>query len=151
EVVDGLLRVDRLVGVLEDQLDPPPVGSERGAVETGHVRPLERQPSPGRRRQLDDDAACRRLARPGFADEGKDLAATELQVDAVDRPDDAACPPGDGVEGSGPDREVDLEVLEAVEDLGRPGHAGISSGGRSGGGSTSGTAGPIALAGTSVT
>ena len=90
EVVDRLLRVERLVRVLEDDLDASPVRAERRVphrVETSAPSNADR----ARRLagELDDDPAGRRLAGPGFADQGQDLALGEREVDPVDRPDDA--------------------------------------------------------------
>ena len=76
EVVDRLLRVERLVRVLEDQLDPAPVA--RAASRPTSVRDVdavERAPAGGLAGELDDDPAGRRLARAGLADEAEDLAA----------------------------------------------------------------------------
>ena len=75
EVVDRLLRIERLVRVLEDDLDAPPVGAQ-GAVpqSVADVPALERRSAGGLAGQLDDDPAGRGLAAARFADQRQDLA-----------------------------------------------------------------------------
>src|SRR6185503_10196775 len=47
--------------------------------------------------------------------EPQHLAPVDREVDAVDRPDGAGAPAEDGVAEAAPDREVDLEVVEAQQ------------------------------------
>ena len=62
--------------------------------------------------QLDDDAAGRRLATPGLADERENLALHERQVDAVHRADHPSGPAPDQVEHSTVDREMDGQICQ---------------------------------------
>ena len=77
EVVDGLLRVERLVRVLEDELDAAPVARAAPwsptACETS--APSKVILPGGLAGELDDDPAGRRLARARLADQAEDLAA----------------------------------------------------------------------------
>ena len=116
EVEDRLLRVQRLVRVLEDQLDAPPVGAQRAhAPQRRDVLAVEEDAAPGLAGELDDDAAGRRLARARLADEAQDLAGPDGQVDAVDRPDPPCRAAPDRVEQPATDGEVHLEPLQADE------------------------------------
>ena len=110
EVVDRLLRVERLVRVLEDDLDPPPVARQAPSTPQSVVTssPSKKIAAGGLAGELDDDPPGRGLAAARLAHEARGPRRAGSQVDAVDRPDDAARAPRGRVErtrrgsGSGP-------------------------------------------------
>src|SRR6478736_5151824 len=113
ELADGVLGVQRLVGVLEDQLDAPAVGAQLpGAPEIGDVLAVEDDPARGLAGQLDDHPAGRRLAGSRLPDEPQDLALPDGQIDPVDGPDDRRRAAVEGVEEAAADREMDLQPFE---------------------------------------
>src|SRR4029079_950024 len=90
EVVDRLLRVERLVRVLEDELDPASVVVQPAhAPQVAHVLAVERDLASGLAGELDDDSTGCRLPRAPLDDEPEHLALLDRQVDAVDGSDDA--------------------------------------------------------------
>jgi hypothetical protein len=114
ELTDRVLRVQRLVWVLEDELHPPPVFAQGACPpQRRHVATVEQDPPRGLARQLDDDPTGRRLAAARLPDQREDLPAVEGQIDAVDGTDDAARPPRQRVREPTTDREVHTQVLEA--------------------------------------
>ena len=116
EVVDCLLGVERLVRVLEDELDAASVRGEVGASpDPGEVATLEQQAARGGPGELHDDPPGRGLPGPGFADEPDDFACGDAQVDAVYGPHDPRVSPAHQVTHRPADREVDLDPLEAEE------------------------------------
>jgi hypothetical protein len=83
QVADLTARVQRLVRVLEHQLQPAqPVGPP-GAAEHGHRLALEGGRPGGQRHQAGGGPGERRLAAAGLADQADDLAAPDRQVNAV--------------------------------------------------------------------
>jgi hypothetical protein len=87
ELRDGHRRVERRVGVLEDDLRLP---AQRAELPLRHLRdlaPFELHTSLGRLDEPEDGAPEGRLAASGLADEAEHLAAPELDRDVVDRPD----------------------------------------------------------------
>ena len=116
EVVDRLLWIERLVGVLEDELDAATIGAQPAdAPEVRNVLPVERDAARGLPGELDDDAPGRCLAGAGFADERQDFALLDRQVDAVDGADDAGLTAEQRVGEPAADREMDLDIVEAKE------------------------------------
>src|SRR5215207_2305437 len=81
---DGHARVERGVGVLEDDLHVAPKRGQLGAAERRHVLALEPHLARGRFDQAQDAAPGRRLAAARLADEPERLAGFELEADAVD-------------------------------------------------------------------
>ena len=109
-----MFRVERLVRVLEDDLDPAAVVAQLPlAPQVGHVLAIEDDPPARLTREFHEDAARRRLAAARLADEAEDLAAADRKVNSVHSPDDAVRPPEQRVEEPVPDRKVDLETLES--------------------------------------
>ena len=90
EVEDRLLRVQRLVRVLEDHPDPGPVALQVARARA-FVTSTPSNSDAARRRasELRDHPTRRRLAGPRLAHEAEHLAAPDRQVDPIDRPDDA--------------------------------------------------------------
>ncbi len=118
EVVDGLLRVEGLVRVLEDDLDPSPVVAQGPrAPRPAHVGALEPDRAGGLAGELDHDAPGRRLAAPRLADQRQNLATAQCQVDAIDGAHDEPDTADDGVDDPTPDREMDLETLQLEQRL----------------------------------
>ena len=116
EVVDRLLRVERLVWVLEDDLDPPAVLAElRHAPPVADVLAIEDDLAAGLPGELDDHPAGRRLARARLPHQGQDLALGDRQVDPVHGPDVAARPAQERVEDPAPNREMDLQAGQPQE------------------------------------
>ncbi len=117
EVADRLLRVERLVGILEDELDAQAVGLGGRALELDRVLALERHPAPGRLGQPYDDPAGRRLAGAGFTDEREDLPLADVEVDAIDGVDEAHGPATDLIDDAAADGEPDLHLAELDEGM----------------------------------
>ena len=90
-------RVQRLVGVLEDHLDPP---AQRPQARLAADLGARRRDRAGRRRhEPEQRARQRRLAAARLADDAEDLAAPPLERHAVERPRRArrvSGPPGRG-------------------------------------------------------
>ena len=130
EVADRVLRVERLVRVLEDQLDPPPVGAQRLRRPTARRRPARRTRSvpPVCLVSLTIDPAGRRLAAARLADERQDLAPARASGRCRRRPGRrrAAVRGSESMQAAA-DREVDLEALEA-EQLARRRPASVTAG-----------------------
>src|SRR6266540_2229873 len=78
-------RVERRVGILEDDLHLSPNVTHAPAAQAGDVLSVEHDPARGRNDEPDDRAAESRLAAPGLADEPHGLAGRDAQIDAVDR------------------------------------------------------------------
>src|SRR4029079_16934805 len=76
-VADPRPRVEGRVGILEDDLHPPSIGLERGALQARDVRSVE--PDRARRRfdQAEEEAADGRLAAARLPDEPEGLAAQD--------------------------------------------------------------------------
>ena len=110
EVTDRLLRVERLVRVLEDDLDPPPVRQRAGSHRRADVVALEMMRPAGLAGQLDHDAPGRRLAAARLADQGEHLAA-DRSAGRSRRPPGRPGGAGERDPCHAPtDREVDLEA-----------------------------------------
>ena len=119
EIMDRLLRVERLVGILEDDLDPPAIVPERAlAPGRADVLAVEHHPPAGLAGELDDHAAGRGLPAAQFADEAEDLTPLEREIDPVDRPDDPSGAPEEAVENAPADREMDFQAFEPEQVVG---------------------------------
>ena len=105
-VADRRARVERRVRVLEDDLHPPPVGLQRGALERGDVRAVEDDRAGRRVDEPQQQPADGRLAAARLADEAERLAAPDLEAHAVDGLDLADRPLQDAAR--------DREVLDQV-------------------------------------
>jgi hypothetical protein len=93
-VGDGQDRIERRHRVLEDHCDPAAAHAAKVLLgQADELDPLEpdrtRDDAAGRVDEAEQREARHALARSGFADEPKHLAATEREGDAVDRFDDA--------------------------------------------------------------
>ena len=111
----GHPRVQRPERVLEDDLHPAPQRAHVVGIDVGQLVAVEHDPPVGRRRELDDRPAERRLAAAGLADEAERLARHDLEVDAVDRVDRADL----AAQHAAVDREVLLEALDGEQRLAR--------------------------------
>ena len=94
-------RVQRGVRVLEDDLVVAAVALELPARESQRIDAIMQDGARARLQQEHQRAADRGLARSGFADDAKRLAAADVKIDAVDRLDGGA--PIAGL-------ELDLEI-----------------------------------------
>ena len=85
ELADGLLGVQRLVRVLEDELDAAPVVAQgAGAPQPRHVAPVERHAAGGLADELHDHAGEGRLAAPRLTDQPEGLAFVDAEAHIVD-------------------------------------------------------------------
>ena len=101
-------RVQRRVGVLEDDLHVSPEVAERPLVESRHVLTLEGDLARGRLDEAEDAAASGGLAAARLAHQPQRLALEDAErhvIDGVDARDLSGEEPT-------PDREVLLEVLD---------------------------------------
>src|SRR5215218_9721506 len=108
---DGLARVERGIGVLEDELrDTGP----RHAVHAGaDLMAVEKDAAARRRLEAEDRQGEGRLAAAGLADDAEALALLELEIDAVDGRE------GPSAAEVAPDRKMDRKVLDLEDRLGR--------------------------------
>src|SRR5262245_22699882 len=85
DLTDRHARIERRIGILKDDLNPPPqfAHSLRGAM--GDVRAAKSDRPCRRLLQLENGAADGGLAAPGFADEAERLACGNGESDIVDR------------------------------------------------------------------
>jgi hypothetical protein len=88
-LVDGVPRVERARRVLEHELHAAPVGLQR-LGRRGERLCVDEHLARRRLLQAEDRARQRGLAAAALADEREDLAAAEVEVDAVHRAGDAA-------------------------------------------------------------
>ena len=109
DVADGHPRVERGIGVLEDDLHLAPKLSDLAARELRQLLTEEANGAARRLDQLQDAVAGRRLSRARLADEPERLALGNLEADAVDGLD-LAHPPRDE------DALLHREVLRQVGD-----------------------------------
>ena len=84
DVADRHARVERRVGVLEDDLHLFAQLADFLARELLHVAAFEENLAFGRRQKAQHDASRRRLARAGLAHEAQRFALPDRKVDAVD-------------------------------------------------------------------
>ena len=87
DLADGAPRVERGVGVLEDDLDVPSQATHVRPRLLEHVDAVELDGALGRLLEPHEESPERGLATPRLADDTERLAATQLEVDAVDRAD----------------------------------------------------------------
>ena len=110
-LADRGARVERAEWVLEDDLHPPPVPLQGGAVEARDVDAVEGD-RPGRRLdEAEQEASDGRLAAAGLPDEAKGLAVADLEAHPVHGPDQ----PDGAHQQAALDREVLHEVLDDDE------------------------------------
>ena len=110
-VADRRPRVEAGVGVLEDDLHPPAVGLEVGALERRELGAVELDRPGGRLDEPQDEPTDGRLAAARLADQAERLAAPDVEADAVDGLDRGDRPLHDPA----PDREVLDEVPDPDE------------------------------------
>ena len=82
---DRHARVERGVGILEDDLHVAAQRAQRLAVERDDALAFEPHLARGRLDEPQDAAPGGRLAAAGFADEPQRLAGADLEADTVDR------------------------------------------------------------------
>jgi hypothetical protein len=104
---DLLARVERAVGVLEDDLDLAAQRYQLAAAKLGNVDAVVKDFAGRRLLQPQDAAAHRGFAAAALANQAQRLAASDRQVDAVDRLDVANMAARDHPLG---DREMHLEA-----------------------------------------
>ena len=109
---NGLSRVERRRGVLEDDLHLLAERAHFVLLQLRKVRALERDLSFRRLLQLQDRVAERRLPATALSHEAKRLALAYGEVDAVDRADDVPVRPQTEDDPLRPDLEVRLEALD---------------------------------------
>jgi hypothetical protein len=114
DVPDGHARIQRCVGILEDDLQLAACLPHLPPVRFRQVLALEDDRAFGRLQQLQDAVAGRRLTRAGLADEPERLAGMHIERDVVDRLDVVDRPVD---EDTLLDREVLLEVLDDEQGL----------------------------------
>ncbi len=85
KAADGLARIERAEGILEDHLHAPAVHSQRPVAQTGDVGAVERHGSLGGGHQPQDGLAERGLAAARFAHQPDRLAALDVERHAIDR------------------------------------------------------------------
>ena len=125
DVADAHARIERGVEILKDHLHLLAQWPQRARRQRGDVVAVEHDAPGRRRRDAQDDAADRRLAAAGLADEPERLVLREAEADAVDRRD-GACPPVQRGEHAG----ARLVLLAEVRDLEeRPSHRAPRRGG----------------------
>ncbi len=84
DFADGHARIERGVGVLEDDLHVPAQPAQLVLVEVGDLLALEAHRARRRVHQAQDQASGGRLAAAGFADQRQRLAAGDLEADVLD-------------------------------------------------------------------
>ncbi len=123
DVEDRLLGVDRVVGVLEDDLRLLAVLVERLLREALHGQALVEDVAAGGLFEAQEGAPGGRLAATALADQGEDLALADLEGDAVDGAHELLLGGDQAAEEALLDGEVHLERADieehAVGDLGR--------------------------------
>jgi hypothetical protein len=110
----GHPRVQRRIGVLEDDLQIAPEGPERPLVHGRDVLPLEPHLARGRLDQAEDAPSGRRLAAARLSDQPQRLARVDLEGDAVHRVDAGHL----AREEPALDREVFDQIPDAEQRLG---------------------------------
>jgi hypothetical protein len=78
-------RVERFVGILEDDLDLAPQRAPFGALEADQLAAVEADAAGARRLEPGDKVQERGLARAALADQRQHLAGSQVEVDAVER------------------------------------------------------------------
>src|SRR5665647_998031 len=116
DVEDCLLGIDRVVGVLEDDLRLLAVLAQGLLAELLHRQALVEDVAARGIFEAEHGAPRGRLAAARLADEGEDLALFDLEADVVDGLHVLLLGGHHGLEEALLDREVDLEVLDVEED-----------------------------------
>ena len=118
-------RVERLVGVLVDQLHAPAQRPQSPALQPRDVVAVELDPPRDRLDQPQHGLSGGRLAAAGLADQRDQLAARDGEADALDRTDDLLWTACDRTDEPARDRVVDDEVLDRDQRAGavRAAHA----------------------------
>ena len=96
-------RIERAVGVLENNLHPRPHRAQRPRVEPGDLLAVEMDGPAGRLDQADQQPPQRRLPAAGFPHQPQGLAGADAEIHPVHRPQRHAAAPQ---ERAGPDREM---------------------------------------------
>jgi hypothetical protein len=109
----ALARVERRVGVLEDDLHALPVGGESRFGEREQVDAVEAHLAGVGVVEPEDAAGERALAAAGLADQPQRPAARQAERDPVDRPN----PFGRSPQGRVEERVGQREVLDEIADL----------------------------------
>ncbi len=115
DVVDGQLRVQRGVRVLEDDLQVATHGPHLSHRHRGQLLPLEADGARRRRVQLQQRPAGRRLSAAGLADDAEGLARVDVEGHAAHRLDVAH---GAAQQAAAADREVHDELVHLQQVLG---------------------------------
>ena len=115
DLMHALSRVQRRVGVLEDELDFAPDVLRPGVDGRRERASLERQLARERTEQAADGARDRRLAAAGLADERERLAFAQIERDVADDDERVAPRHRDAVASVVRDREIgDVEQASGV-------------------------------------
>ena len=105
-------RVERLVRVLEDELDAAPQAAQVTPGAAGDVLAEEADRPRLRLDQPQDRLRCRRLAAPRFADQREELSPADAERDAVDGPDGELRAPSERSDHAARDRESCHEAFD---------------------------------------
>ena len=119
---DALARIERAVGVLEDDLDVAAEPGKRPPVGLGDVRSLDDEVARGRRLDHGDDPGEGGLAAAGFADDGERPAGREREAHPVHRLDEERRREGPARQGV-----VAGEVVRRDDGFAGRRHAGIAT------------------------
>src|SRR5262249_19801114 len=111
DLAHGHARIERRVGILEDDLRALAERAQRAGGGPGDVGAVDDHAARARLVQTQDGAADRRLAAARLADEAQRLAGGDVERDAVDGLDDALA----AAEEAGPRGEVLGQVLDGDE------------------------------------
>src|SRR5690606_11009748 len=91
DLPDAPARVEAGIGILEDHLEPAPERQHRPSrPDRREIGAVELDPATGRPVEPDRQASDGRLPAAALADEAEGLAATDLEIDPVDRLQDRA-------------------------------------------------------------
>ncbi len=107
DVAHGHARVQRRIGVLEDDLHVAAQRLEFVGAQIEDILPVEEDRARIRRNQAQDRPRHGGLATAGLADQPEGLAFLDRETDVIDR----LHPCRDALEDTGADREVGLEIL----------------------------------------
>ena len=123
DLADRHARIERGVGVLEDDLRLPAERAQLVGVEREQVAALETDAAGIRLDQAQHQPADGGFAAAGFADQRQRLAGIDMEADAVDRPDERRRPAEQIARGR--------EMLDQVFGFEQRGHdTSLSSGAR---------------------
>ena len=89
DLLDGLVGVERGEGILKDHLHPGAEAAEVRGRQREQVDAVKPDAAAGRLFEAADEATECSLAAAAFADEAEGLAASDLERDTVDGPQDA--------------------------------------------------------------